>query len=448
MSKSLKSCDQEPVQFINSIQPFGTLLIAEPASGRITHASENAASHFGRATLSGAHVEELLPGCILKPAPTLLSSPRGDVLSYSGPAGWYLEIEASPAHHPGSPSVALQAVMDAVSTRTGWQNFLEEAALQFRSFTGYDRVMIYRFHADDHGEVVAESCADGVDSFLGLHYPASDIPAPARKVFFDNWVRIIPDVKAAPVKVVALDGAPESPDLGRTLLRSVSPIHLEYLANMGVRATLTVSIKSEGRLWGLIACHHHEPKFLDRAERQACEQLGRLISASLGEASSVEEFHQRSRLRAMYQQIRARLRNAEDIGKEILQNSPSLLDLIQAEGASAALYANGRWESVGLVPDDSELDALADWLQEHQGEHDLFRTDALPSLYEPAARLAGFPAGLLALRIPKTRRSYVLLFRPERTRTVRWAGRPDEKHPDAEGRLHPRPGRCHRRLAR
>lgn len=437
---SLKSCDQEPVQFIGAIQAFGALLIADPGTGQITYASENSGALFGRATdsLAKLPVSALFAGAQPSEQPTIFSSAYGEVLSYTGPAGWYLELEPTPTTHAGAAALALQAVMDAVGAEGGWKAFLGRAAQQFRQFTGYDRVMIYRFHADDHGEVVAESCADGIDSFLGLHYPASDIPAPARKVFYDNWVRIIPDAQTAPLKLLNLTGAPGTPDLGRTLLRSVSPVHLEYLANMGVRATLTVSIKSEGRLWGLIACHHLEPKLLDRQQRQACEQLGRLISASLGEASSVEEFHQRSRLRAVYRLIRPRLRSAEDIGKEILQNSPSLLDLIHAEGASAALYNNGRWESVGQVPADHELDALADWLQERHADQDIFKTDTLPAQYEPAAQRAGFPAGLLALRIPKTRRSYVLLFRPERTLTVRWAGRPDEKHADAEGRLHPR----------
>ncbi|RYZ96742.1 MAG: GAF domain-containing protein, partial [Proteobacteria bacterium] len=425
------------------LQPTGALLIADAADGTILQTSANADEFLKSPSggLLGLEIGELFP--TLPPPQTLpqrFSVAQGELTFYARGERHYYELEPASKTNASELSKKLRFGMEAIARGTSWEDFLHDAAAQTAEVLGYDRVMIYRFHHDDHGEVIAEALRSGVESFLGLHYPASDIPAPARRVFFDNWVRMIPDVEYTPVGLSpALDPqTSKSPDLSLTAMRAVSPIHLEYLRNMGVRASLTVSIKSEGRLWGLIACHHLTPRYLDLEERAAAEVLGRFISVTLRDASKIEEYEQRRKLKIVNDDILGRLRINQDVGHEILHARPNLLDLIQADGSAAALYVNGAWDRIGEVPPDEEMDALVEWIQETHPQREIFHTDKLPLEFPRAARYRNLASGVLALSIPKTRKSFVLLFRPEKISTVRWAGNPDGKHADATGRLHPR----------
>jgi two-component system, chemotaxis family, sensor kinase Cph1 len=439
----IKNCDQEPVQFIGCVQEYGAVFLADPLSGKFTQVSRNAGSFVGKeaSQLLGRPVTEVFgkvpsPGAIV----TRFTCAHGEVSSYLKAGRWYFELEPAPASDVSWLSRQVREAMDVISQGAGWQEYLQAAAEQTAALLGYDRVMIYKFHPDLHGEVVAEKCRPGVDQFLGLHYPASDIPEPARKVFYENWVRMIPTIgyEPAPFEPELDPATQRKPDLSQTALRAVSPVHIEYLRNMAVAASLTISIKSEGRLWGLIACHHLSPKYLDREERAAAEMIGRYVSSNLRDASKLEEFEERRRLAGVQQEILRRLKHTNDLGKEMLQIRPNILDLIKADGSAAAVYVNGVWETIGEVPDTECLDKLADWLSQHAPGQEVFHTDNLSALYPDCEPFAGISAGLLAISIPKSRRSYVLFFRPEQIRTVRWAGNPDEKHPDETGRLHPR----------
>ncbi|RZA09555.1 MAG: GAF domain-containing protein [Proteobacteria bacterium] len=439
----LRSCDSEPVQFIGMLQPTGALVIANGENGQILQVSNNLQDFLGDAGASalGKNTRDIFPQLGVPQAlPERNSSALGEITFYARGGRHYYEIEPISKANASDLAKKLRFGMEAIARGTSWEDFLHDAAAQTADVLGYDRVMVYRFHPDDHGEVIAEALRPGVESFLGLHYPASDIPAPARKVFFDNWVRMIPDIEYTPVGLTPpLDpGTGQSPDLSLTAMRAVSPIHLEYLRNMGVRASLTVSIKSEGRLWGLIACHHLSPRYLDLEERAAAEVLGRFISVTLRDASKIEEYEQRKKLKIVNEDILGRLRINQDVGHEILHARPNLLDLIQADGSAAALYVNGAWDRIGQVPADEEMDALVEWMQETHPQREIFCTDKLPLEFPRAEKYREIASGVLALSIPKTRKSFVLLFRPERIQTVRWAGNPDGKTADATGRLHPR----------
>lgn len=442
-SALLHDCDKEPVQFIGAVQAYGALVLSDAASGQITQVSANAEKFLGRApaSLLGRPVAELFPTA---PAPTehatRFAADHGEVNTYLKDQRRYFEVEPAPTADLSRLSRRVQAAVDAIGAGTGWREYLDAAAAETFALFGYDRVMIYKFHPDLHGEVVAEKCKPGVDQFLGLHYPASDIPAPARQVFYENWVRMIPavDYALAPLEP-ALDPATGRPaDLSQTALRAVSPVHLEYLRNMGVAASLTISIKSEGRLWGLIACHHLTPKYLDREERAAAELIGRFVSSNLRDASKLEEFEERRRLAGVQKEIIRRLRHTNDLGKEMLKIRPNVLDLIKADGSAAAFYVNGVWETIGEVPDTDCLNGIADWLNEHAADEEVFSTDRVIEYHPSCVPFRRITAGLLAINIPKHRRSYVLFFRPEQVHTVRWAGNPNEKMADSAGRLHPR----------
>ena len=189
-----------------------------------------------------------------------------------------VELETARVVRPFSFPNTYQAVRGTVADlnrASSLQELYDITARAVRALTGFDRVMVYRYDADYNGEVVAEAKRADLNSFLGLHYPASDIPAQARALYEKNWIRLISDVDYAPAPIEPADhpatGAPL--DLTYSTLRSVSPIHLEYLRNMGVRASMSISLLRDDKLWGLIACHHyagpHAPPFAPARPRSS-----------------------------------------------------------------------------------------------------------------------------------------------------------------------------------
>ncbi|MCL9797904.1 GAF domain-containing protein, partial [Frankia sp. AgKG'84/4] len=310
---------------------------------------------------------------------------------------------------------------------------------EVRRLTGFDRVMVYRFDAEWNGEVVAEAKLDRLNSFRGLHYPATDIPAQARALYERSWLRLIPDVDYRAVPVVpAFDADTGEPlDLSDAWLRSVSPMHVEYLRNMGVTASMSISLLRDGRLWGLIACHHysgpHEPGYEVCA---AAEFLGHLFSLRL--VSREDEQTVASSLasrRVLDQLVAAAQRDGASIAASLTTGSPNLLDLIGGGGALVAV--DGEYRTIGEVPPREVARRVFDTLgsQESILAHDSVPVD-LPDL----ADYRDIACGMLAFRF--SRDEGVAWFRPEALRTVDWGGDPhNAKIIAAEGdevRLSPR----------
>ncbi|HEX8440487.1 GAF domain-containing sensor histidine kinase, partial [Archangium sp.] len=332
----------------------------------------------------------------------------------------------SPLAHARGPRGLLQAVADAV-----------------RSLTGFDRVMVYRFNAEWHGEVLAESLAQGVEGFLGRHFPASDIPAQARALYVRNTLRLISDARARPAPLVpaVLPSLGRPLDLSGAALRSVSPVHLEYLANMGVTASMSISLVKDGSLWGLITCHHSAPRHLSASTRQACDVLARLLSLQLGaeeRGAEAEELVRRASLRA---RLMERLsQGASALPARLAQERDLLLALTSAGGA--ALLLGESPILVGATPPMSAVVELAFWLAERPFGSAFF-TERLAEVYPPAAAYADVASGLLAVRLDSSPNlpRYALWFRPEVARTVTWAGNPRKPVVREQGgtpRLHPR----------
>src|SRR5688572_6620070 len=304
--EALANCSREPIHIPGAIQPFGVLLALDEHL-RITQCSENVTA-LGRepGAALGASSEELI-GYDLRSLVRAGDFESGRPFKLDAPhaAGKW---EASLHRHRGQLILELESVfsiteVDADAEFGGWVRtalatieastsisvLSQRACEQVRQLTGLDGVMVYKFHDDDHGEVIAESKGEEWPKYLGLHYPASDIPPQARAIFLDNWVRMIPERDYAPVRLVSRDASAPPLDLGRSLLRSVSPVHIEYLKNMGVRASLTLSLISEGRLWGLIAGHHYRaPRHIGSATRAAAELVARLVSQQLAYREDLE----------------------------------------------------------------------------------------------------------------------------------------------------------------
>ena len=310
--------------------------------------------------------------------------------------------------------------------------FGKNVVAQVREMTGFDRVLLYKFDDDGHGEVIAEDKVAQMESYLGLHFPASDIPPPAREMFLANQIRVIPDTREQAVEMMpAQHPLTERPtDLTLANLRSAAPCHSEYLQNMGVGASLTISLLRNGHLWGIIACHHQTPKSVAYELRKACELLGQVIFADISTIEQIEDFSYRSKLAhdrsaaidRMSHFSKGEAKSKTSFVDGLMGYEPNLLDLFAAEGA--AVYFGGEWTTIGQTPSPTELDYLVRWLNANV-QDEVFSTDSLSALDPAAERFKDVASGLLSISLSP--QSYILCFRPEVLRAVNWGG--DPHHP-------------------
>lgn len=292
---------------------------------------------------------------------------------------------------------------------------------EVRKVTEFDRVMLYKFDDDGHGSVIAEEKNASLESYLGLHYPESDIPKPARKLFIANSIRLIPTTNAEPVGIFPVHNPvnDHAIDLTKSSLRSPAKCHIEYLHNMGVGASLTISLIKDQKLWGLIACHHQTPKYISYELRKACEFLGRLIFSEISAREETEDYDYRMNLTYIQSLLVEYMSQEDNFIDGLVKKQPNLLDLTSATGA--AVCFGGNYTLIGETPKQEELNFLVEWLKKNV-EDEVFYTDSLPSIYPDAISFKNVASGLLAISI--SQRNYVLWFRPEVIKTVNWGGDP------------------------
>lgn len=451
---SLTNCASEPVQTPGCIQSHGALLVLRLVDLTILQVSENTAQYLGLkpenllgqnvSSVIGANgvarLRDMLQHEQLKSSslyaftmPVLAGVTTLDVCVHTTEGLVVVEFEPTgrtvePKKNDIFPQV--KAAISRMQTAGNLRDFCQNVASEVRSITGLDRVMVYRFHADQHGEVFAEKKRDDLPAWLGLHYPESDIPQPTRDIFKHIWIRPLPNAAGPLVEIVPL----ANPDTGRPLnmthcaLRGASIMYTEYLANMGVAATLTMPILVDGELWGLIACHHHKATHFSYQVRSACELLAQVASLQLKSAEHNEQLNYRLQLDEVHQQLVRKAASEGDL-MALSDSEPSLLDAMDAEGA--ALYHRDRWWCAGRTPTELQLDALAAWLGQRPefdaSARPVFVTDTLSSLYPAGADIASVASGVLAVRVSRLRKDLILWFRPETIQTVRWAGNPQDK---------------------
>ncbi|GAA4817218.1 HWE histidine kinase domain-containing protein [Sphingosinicella ginsenosidimutans] len=438
----LTNCDREPIHILGAIQPIG-FLIALSSDWMIARVSANAGAFLGTGdseALLGRPLAGLLPaGTIhaLRNRVAMLRGPDAVERLFGCPirqggepfdiavhvSGGQIVIEAEPGSTDTGDATGTVRSMIARLDQTGSiPDFLHEGARQVRALTGYDRVMVYRFAADGSGEVAAESCRRGIGSFLGLHYPATDIPVQARALYKRNLLRIITDVNAEPVGIVpALDenGAPL--DLSLSVLRAVSPIHIEYLKNMGVQASMSISIVVEGRLWGLFACHHYSPRVIPFERRSVAELFAQMFAMRLEsrERQLIVEFERRAR--DISDQLLGAVATDETLLKDPDWLSNILTHAIPADGVG--VWINGSHAFSGTTPDTDQFARIIKALN-GTAAGKVYATDRIASIVAGAEDFADTVAGMLAIPISRAPRDYVVLFRSELVRSVRWGGDP------------------------
>ncbi|RJG55837.1 GAF domain-containing protein [Sphingobium terrigena] len=440
---NLTNCDREPIHVLGTVQPFG-FLIALTADWLVSRVSANSAAFIGLSPddMLGKPVSALLDGeaiHTLRNRITLLRGPDSVERIFSLPlmpggapfdvavhfSGQLVVIEAEPASADEmEASSTVRAMVARLAQADGMTAFLRDGARQVRALTGFDRVMVYRFADGGDGEVVAEALRPGIDSFFGLHYPASDIPVQARALYLRNIFRVIADVQAVPVPVVpTLDPTGAALDMSLCLTRAVSPIHIEYLRNMGVGASLSISIIVEGRLWGLFACHHYAPRLPTFAQRSAAELFGQIFSMMLESRERAETAAYEGKAR----QVADRLMSAVAQDHDLLSNARWLgdiiFDTIPADGVG--VYIDGQISFSGLTPDKAAFASIVSMLNRVAASQ-VYTTDTLSRVLPEAAAYADRAAGLLAIPLSRRPRDYVVLFRAEQLRAVRWAGNQDK----------------------
>jgi chemotaxis family two-component system sensor kinase Cph1 len=427
-------CDDEPIRVPGAVQPHGALLAFSLSDRRVVIASANAVAMFGRPAL-GATASELLEPDVLhaldwerlpSAGPTAyttwLGDKQADLVVHRVEdlllAEWELVEDAhvaGSAWHAGLPQVLQR--LTAAST------VLELATVvvnDVRHLTGFDRVMLYRFDAHWNGEVIAEAVREDLPPYLGLHYPAADIPAQARALYEQNWLRLIPDTSYTPVPLVSgseQDGS--ALDLSGSVLRSVSPIHLQYLANMGVRASMSVSLLSEGRLWGLIACHHVSgPRRPSYPDRVVAEFIGRTASVLLSSRDGSYDGAQAlevARHQAVLMDALSRASRTPLL--PLAAPATSALRLIPCAGA--AIKLDGTMILLGTTPSAERTEQLvAELLDTRTVSSESLGRD-LPAIHD----LSDITSGALVVPVGLGG-DFLAWFRPEAPKDVRWAGDP------------------------
>ncbi|WP_432546646.1 SpoIIE family protein phosphatase [Kineococcus sp. SYSU DK004] len=454
----LTTCEREPIHVPGAVQPHGALLAVERDTHRAVVASANAADLLGRAPedVLGVHLADLVGEEL---AARVLDADARDNLDEAlharldargGPVDVDVVLHASGDRlvvelevlGPQAAPVSYRATRGAVTRlagTSGTRDLCAGLAREVRALTGFDRVMVYRFDAQWNGEVVAEERREDLNTFLGLHYPASDIPAQARRLYTLNWTRLIADVDYTPSPLVPLldpgTGAPL--DLSHSVLRSVSPIHLEYLRNMGVAASMSVSLVVEGRLWGLVACHHysgpHRPGY---DARSAAEFLAQTASQLIGERVRSQERDEALAAQELLSDVLTTVAASAREPLATLVGDGRLPDLLDAGGVAA--WDGHRLLTSGRVPPWASLQRIAALLARADGAPTF--TDHLAALSPGLAEVADRAAG--ALRVGLDGDGWLLWLRPEQPRVVDWGGDPrNAEIAEAEGprvRISPR----------
>lgn len=462
---AVTAIEREPIHLYNRIQPHGILFVLGEPDLQVLQASENTRSILGipERDILGKTLEEIFDPVQIDPLKEAIGNNDFDALNpsklwaridgdefavfdaiFHRGADYLLILELEPAiSYENIPFLSFyhlaKTSIDKLEATRSLKDFCNIIVREVRKMTGFDRVMLYKFDEEDNGDVIAEDKIDELEPYLGLRYPASDIPFPARRLLSSNWIRQIPDATAEPIdlfpNVNPITG--QSIDLTLSSLRAASPCHLEYLHNMGVGASLTISLIENKRLWGIIACHHRTPKFVSYELRKACEFLGRVVFSEISAREETEDYDYRVKLTFIQSQLIDFMTREENFIEGLVNHQPNLLDLTGATGA--ALCLGGNYTLIGQTPDEDELSYLIGWLEKNVHE-EIFYTNSLPRLYPDAGKSKDIASGLLA--IPIAKRNYVLWFRPEVIQTVNWGGDPGKAietvRVDGEIRLGPR----------
>ncbi|TYP77352.1 ATP-binding protein [Aquimarina intermedia] len=434
----LTNCDKEPIHILGKIQNHGVLLSCDPDSLKILQHSDNAEEVLNISSEALLELSEIVDRPTLdfiknkvdtnKTVPLDIIIGENTFTCIAHSTGKQLILELEPIGQQIEQIYYQQQMTDIITELGSAETDLEmcdRAAHLIKDFLEYDRVMIYKFDAQWNGEVVSEAKEEHLESWLGLHYPASDIPQQARKLFLKQGVRMIADVASDSVSIVPeLDPKLQEPlDLTRSELRAVSSIHIEYLINMKVGATLTAAIIFNNTLWGLIACHHYSPKFINYQQRLSCKFLTQVFSSQLGMKSSNVELLKINDANSIRNTLVEQMSREWDIVSGLSGNEITMLDIADTTGG--AIFIDDVITLVGKTPTEDQVRALHNWILK-QNDDETYYTECLSEEYTAANEYKATVSGVLQISISKIKRNSVLWFKPEKKQTVNWGGNPNK----------------------
>lgn len=444
----LTNCDREPIHVPGSIQEHGCLLVCDLEAVRIRRHSANAAAFLGLAegealndraledVIGAVPVHELrnalarsgiasraglMPGMRLQP-----SGRSFDVAVHRFGGNAILEFEKPAAGGASSPLEFTRTLVGRLHRRDSLTGLAREAARLLRAVLQYDRVMIYRFAEDGSGQVISEARRAMLESFLGQHFPASDIPQQARRLYLLNPIRVVSNAAGTRIPIVpTLDGKGEELDMSHAHLRSVSPIHCEYLRNMGVAASMSISIIVDGALWGLVACHHYSPRSLSMSQRVAAEIFGQFLALHVETLMHREKLTAAARTRSFFDRLLAGRSAEQDPAKFLVEHLSSFRELLPCDGVG--FWLDGAWHGEGSTPPPAIVPALAD-LAAGNADGGVWATHELCERFPPMRVHCEAAAGVLAVPLSRSARDYLFFFRREVVQTLEWGGDPHKTY--------------------
>jgi light-regulated signal transduction histidine kinase (bacteriophytochrome) len=457
---TISNCEDEPIRIPGSIQRHGFMLLLDKREEHVVAASENTEEFLALPLrlILGASVDTILGREVLAALRAGTRSDKTVSLTFLGSFKMRDELYSVVTHRVGdirvleferldhlvSPELTNSVITNFVATLSklnGESELLQAITRQVKDLTGFDRVLLYRFDEAGHGTVLTEENNGKLPSYLDLRFPASDIPQQARELYVLNSVRIIPDATYVPSPLRGTTKSTvEGLDLSMSLLRSVSPIHLEYMRNMGTQSSMSISIICDGKLWGLISGHHAKPHSVPYLVRSACDLLTRIVSSQLMAFRTASRLEKMMHFHGVHRRMLTHMAAENDYVAAIASQMSYLAQVTDAVGV--ALIIDGHCEMHGQTPGEPAIRRLAAWM-DAQPELKFFESRHLKREIEWADEIGDVASGLLAIRISDVRQSYLMWFRPEVVSTVNWAGEPPtlsdgQSKGNREKSLHPR----------
>lgn len=440
----LTNCDREPIHIPGSIQPHGCLLACDSSAEKIQRHSRNAPEMLGfGGEINGQPLDVLIGRqTVHEVRNTLSRTPEGtspsyifnaklpngasfDICVHRFKGAVILEFEAA---EPGSaaPLELARMMIARISATDSIDRLARDTARLVQAMLGYDRVMIYQLGSDGAGKVISEARRADLESFLGQYFPATDIPQQARALYVKNTIRIISDADCERIAIVPeLDASGEPLDLSFAHLRSVSPIHCEYLRNMGVGASMSISILVDGELWGLIACHHYSRRTLTATQRIAAEMFGDFFSLHLNALTHKQSLETTTRARATLDRILRQASGLDHIYEMLRDRMTEFSQFIPSNGQG--IWIDGQWSSAGSVPPPDAIPELVRFAKSAV-DGGIWATHQLSSALPDARAYAAEAAGVMIVPLSQRPRDYLFFFRKELVHTLEWAGNPEKTY--------------------
>ncbi|RDC57845.1 GAF domain-containing protein [Pedobacter chinensis] len=453
-SVDLTNCDKEPIHIPGKVQSHGFLIAIDKTDFTITYLSKNTGdflevpaqdllekpisilSDYVKQQELNFNIEDLLKlGIIRKsfdaisPYPVEINGNPFYIIINPSVTDWLLEFEPLTLQYDIQSLIGRSA--SSMLQGKSVLALLKGAAIEVKKLINYDRIMIYKFQDDGHGEVVAEEKDDDLEPFFGLHYPASDIPKQARELYKLNLTRLIANVNTDDSPIITFkENAPL--DLTNGSLRAVSPIHIQYLKNMGVCSSFSISLIVNGELWGLIACHNYSPKFIDYKAREGAKLIGEILSSALEYRQTEEDSEVIEQFKDTAAVLLEHLNKDKYLVDALTSHSKTLLDVTKGTGV-AIIYENVL-KTIGRVPDDGAIFELANWIKTNSDES-IYYTHRLSEIFHPAKEYKSIASGILACSVSKDPDEIIIWFKPEQITTVNWAGNPDKPASPGENEM-------------